>query len=61
LDRQQLYKLYSIADIGVLLSLYEQGSFSVIEMLAHGIPLIISDVDGLKETSKEGGTLGKSK
>jgi hypothetical protein len=30
-------------------------------MLAHGIPLIISDVDGLKETSKEGGTLGKSK
>ena len=51
--RKKLKQLYSSAAIGVLPSFHEQCSYSAIEMLQHGIPLIITDSTGLKETLLE--------
>jgi len=49
LNSKELTKWYHISDIGVLPSLHEQCSFTAIEMRFHKIPLIVSDLDGLKE------------
>lgn len=49
LDKDRLYELYQIADLGVMLSFHEQCSYVAIEMLMHGIPLIGTDSTGLKE------------
>lgn len=49
LDREQLYQFYKIADLGVMLSTHEQCSYVAIEMLAHGVPLIVSTSTGLNE------------
>lgn len=53
LNTPQLKELYNKATIGVLPSFHEQCSYSAIEMLRHGIPLIITDSTGLKETLQE--------
>lgn len=49
LKKDDLYKLYRIADVGVMPSFHEQCSFVAIEMMAFGLPLITSDTTGLKE------------
>ena len=49
LNKEDLYKLYQIADIGVLPSFHEQCSYVAIEMMAYGIPLVGTDTTGLKE------------
>lgn len=54
LDKDKLYELYQIADLGVMLSFHEQCSYVAIEMLMHGIPLIATDSTGLKEVIKHG-------
>ena len=42
LNKEDLYKLYQIADIGVLPSFHEQCSYVAIEMMMYGIPLVAS-------------------
>jgi len=54
IDRERLYDLYSIADIGVMPSFHEQCSYVAIEMMMHGVPLIASTTTGLKETVEDG-------
>ena len=49
LDKEQLYELYSIADIGVMPSYYEQCSYVGIEMMMFGLPIVASDGMGVKE------------
>jgi glycosyltransferase len=49
LEKEGLFRWYQIADIGVVPSHFEQCSFVMMEMIHHGIPLIVSDVEGLKE------------
>ncbi len=49
----QLKQLYNNAAIGVLPSFHEQCSYSAIEMLRHGLPFLITDSTGLKETLQE--------
>lgn len=49
LSKEQIYELYSIADIGVQPSLIEQCSFTAIEMCLHKIPLVVSSDIGLDE------------
>lgn len=44
-DKTTLYKYYQLADIGLLPSFIEQNSFSALEMMAHGLPIIVSDTD----------------
>lgn len=43
IDKKKLYQWYSIADIGVFPSYYEECSYVGIEMLMHGIPIVASD------------------
>jgi len=44
-----LTKLYSITHIGVIPSIYEQCSYVALEMMQHGLPIVVSGVPGLKE------------
>lgn len=57
LEKERLYELYQLADVGVMLSFHEQCSYVAIEMLMHGIPLVITDSTGLNEvvTTKKNG------
>lgn len=49
LDKQTLYDFYRMAEVGVVPSYVEQCSYTTIEMMHHGLPLIVTDVDGLAE------------
>jgi glycosyltransferase involved in cell wall biosynthesis len=49
LEKSELYDLYSIADIGVVPSLYEPFGYVAVEMMMHGLPLIVTATSGLKE------------
>ena len=49
LPHKELYLLYQIADIGVLPSLMEQCSYTVIEMLMFGLPIIGTTTPGISE------------
>lgn len=49
LSARDLEKLYRIADIGIIPSLWEQCSYVAIEMMAHGLPVVYSGVPGLRE------------
>lgn len=54
LEKERLYQFYRIADIGVLPSMHEQCSYTAIEMMMFGIPLIASTTTGLKEMVENG-------
>lgn len=45
----KLVDFYRIADAGVVPSIYDHCPYTVLEMVAHGIPLILSRIDGLNE------------
>ncbi len=49
INKEKLYDLYSIADIGVMPSFHEQCSYVAIEMMMHGLPIIGSNSIGLCE------------
>lgn len=49
LEKNRLYELYQIADVGIMLSFHEQCSYVAMEMLMHGTPLVITDSTGLSE------------
>lgn len=49
IEKEQLSKLYQIAEFGILLSSMEQCSYVCIEMMMHSLPLIVTDVMGLSE------------
>lgn len=40
INKEKLYELYAIADIGILPSFHEQCSYVAIEMMMHGLPII---------------------
>jgi glycosyltransferase len=45
----QLIGFYQIADVGVFPSVYDHCPYSVLEMIAYRIPLILSGINGLNE------------
>ena len=53
LEKQELYDLCQISDIGVLPSLTEQCSYVVIEMLMLGLAIITTSAPGLEEMTKD--------
>lgn len=53
LNEHEIYKLYKIADIGIMLSMHEQCSYVAIEMLMHNLKLITTDTTGLNEMLKD--------
>lgn len=40
INKEKLYELYTIANIGIMPSFHEQCSYVVIEMMMHGLPII---------------------
>ena len=54
LDSNQLKLFYSIADIGIIPSYYEEFGYVALEMLMHGIPVVANRVGGLKEIIEDG-------
>ena len=54
LEKNDLYELYQMADIGVMPSFHEQCSYVAIEMMMHGVPLVVSTSTGLNEMVEEG-------
>lgn len=54
LSKEQVYRFYQLADIGVMPSLHEQCSYVAIEMMMFGVPLIVSTSTGLNEMVEEG-------
>ena len=49
LEKTELYELYSIADIGVMPSLYEPFGYVAVEMMMHCLPVIATITSGLDE------------
>lgn len=49
LEKEELHELYSIADIGVVPSLFEPFGFVAVEMMMHGLPVIATETSGLNE------------
>lgn len=49
INKEKLYELYAIADIGIIPSFHEQCSYVAIEMMMHGLPIIGSTSTGLCE------------
>jgi glycosyltransferase involved in cell wall biosynthesis len=49
LNQDLIKKFMQIADIGIAPSVYDQCPFSILEMAANKIPLILSEIDGITE------------
>ena len=49
INREKLYDLYAIADIGVMPSLYETFGYVAVEMMMHSLPVIATATSGLNE------------
>ena len=54
LGMNELQKLYSIAEIGVCPSFFELLGYTPIEMMANQLPVVISDVPGMRELVEDG-------
>jgi glycosyltransferase len=53
LEKDELYELYRIADIGVVPSLFEPFGYVAVEMMIHGLPLVATATSGLNEVVDE--------
>lgn len=49
LEQKKLVDFYKMADIGIVPSYIEQCSYTAIEMMHSKLPIIVADVDGLRE------------
>jgi len=49
IPKEELIQLYKVSDIGVIPSLWEPFGYVAIEMMACGLPIIVSDIEGLAE------------
>ena len=52
LSPDKIKEFYQIADIGVVPSIYEPCSYSRLEMIASGIPLILTRIEGFSDMSE---------
>ncbi len=49
LPKEKLFELYTMADLGVMPSMYEEFGFVAIEMMMHGLPIVANKTSGLEE------------
>ncbi|HUX55474.1 MAG TPA: TIGR04157 family glycosyltransferase [Bacteroidales bacterium] len=54
IDQEHLFELYSIADIGVIPSLFEPFGYVAVEMMMHGLPVVVTGTTGLDEIVEDG-------
>lgn len=53
LDKDALYELYRLADVGVVPSLFEPFGYVPVEMMMHGLPVVATATSGLNEVVDE--------
>ena len=53
LPSEKVTAFYQIADVGVVPSVYDHCPYTVLEMMAYKIPLILSKINGLNEMLNE--------
>lgn len=53
-DKERLHQLYTIADLGVIPSHYEELGYVATEMMMHGLPILANRTSGLTELMEEG-------
>lgn len=53
LDKENVYKLYQITDIGIIPSRYEELGYVAIEMMMHAIPVVANNMGGLSDLIKD--------
>ena len=56
LDKERLYQLFSVADIGVVPSLYEEFGYVTLEMMMHQLPVVAYNTTGSTEIIDDGNT-----
>lgn len=56
LSKDKLYQLYSVADIGVFPSLYEEFGYVILEMMMHRLPVVAYRTSGPAEIVEDGHT-----
>lgn len=54
IPKDELYQLYTIADVGVVPSIHEEFGYVAIEMMMHKVPLIVNKTTGLAEIIDDG-------
>lgn len=52
LEKEELYNLYRLSDLGVVPSYYEEFGYVAIEMIYNGLIVLVNDVGGLHEQAK---------
>ncbi len=56
LEKKDLFRFYSIAEVGVVSSVHEEFGYVAIEMIMHGLPTVVTDTTGLSEIIEDGET-----
>jgi glycosyltransferase len=49
LDKDQLYEWYSLADVGIIPSLFEPFGYVAVEMMMHRLPVVVTATSGMNE------------
>ena len=49
IGHDEVVQLYQVANIGVIPSIYEQCSYVSLEMMMHGLPVVVANAPGLNE------------
>lgn len=57
IQKDLVLSFYQVADIGIVPSLYDHCPYTVLEMIANQIPMIVSNINGLDELLSEEGCL----
>ncbi|TCD20386.1 glycosyltransferase [Pedobacter psychrodurus] len=52
-DKENVKRYCAIADVGLIPSMTEQSSFTVLEMLSYNIPMIVSDIPAFEKPFKD--------
>jgi glycosyltransferase involved in cell wall biosynthesis len=53
-SKEELNIFYNIADVGILCSLHEQSSMVALEMMAHKLPVVATNIEGFKGVLENG-------
>jgi len=53
-EQIKLFEIFQLCDLGIIPSAYEQCSYTAIEMMKCGLPILVSKVDGLAEMIENG-------
>ena len=48
-DKETLFELYSLSDLGIVPSLHEEFGYVAVEMASVGLPVVVNPKGGLKE------------